>query len=424
MTTTNARVKKYLLFFLIAIGSMVIHSCDHYDCGCVPPPYLRPMSPMEEAVVNSVNDFAFDIFKRINESGSNNENLFISPLSISTALSMTANGASGETFEGIRQTLLLTDTPESEINDGYKTLVPFLTDLDPKVTLKLANSNWYDKELTIRNSFKQILLDYYNADVYPADFNNPTTKDEINNWIEGKTNGKIRDMLDQIPPDAVMYLINAIYLKATWQYKFDKSKTTKKPFFLANGNTVQTDMMFSKGVKVRYFGNESLKLVELPYGNGQFVFSVILPVNGQELDAIISSLNITQYQDFLAASDTMALKVYMPKFKISYKSLLNQVLSDMGMAESFSDDADFSRLFEEMLSLSITRVIHQSFIEVDEEGTEAAAATIVEISETSANPNAKPLEINLNHPFAFFIRERFSNTILFAGKLLDPTMTQ
>ncbi|MDZ7603999.1 MAG: serpin family protein [Cyclobacteriaceae bacterium] len=417
-------MKKLLVFATILISAALYQSCgNQIDCDCVPPPDLRPIRAEEEAIISSVNDFAFDIFKRVNESGAGDENLFISPLSISTALSMTANGAAGETNDGIRQTLHLTDVPESEINSAYKTLVPFLTELDPKVTLNLANSNWYKEELTIHDTFKQILLDYYDAEVFPADFKAPATKDEINDWIEGKTNGKIRDMLDQIPAEAVMYLINAIYLKATWQYQFDKSKTEKKPFYLANGSTVQTDMMFSKGAKIRHFGNSALQLIEIPYGNGQFVFSVIMPNNAQELDATITSLDMSKYEDYLAASDTMTLQLRMPKFKITYKSLLNEVLSDMGMALSFSDYADFSRLFEEPLELQITRVIHQSFIEVDEEGTEAAAATVVEIGLTSANPNPKPMDITLDKPFVFFIRERHSNTILFAGKLLDPTMT-
>ncbi len=417
-------MKKLLQFSLILLVSLFVQSCEQTDCGCVPPPDLRPIRAEEGAVINSVNDFAFDIFKRVNESETSDENLFISPMSISRALSMTANGAEGQTNEGIRKALHLEDIAESEINSAYKTLIPFLTELDPKVNLKLANSNWYKQELTIHDAFRQTLLEYYDAEINPADFNNPATKDKINNWIEDKTNGKIRDMLDQIPAEAVMYLINAIYLKADWQYKFEKLKTEKQPFHLANGNTVQTDMMFSKGVKIRYFGNSTLQLIEIPYGNGQFVFSVIMPYNTQELDATIASLDMPKYQDYLAASDTMTLQLRMPKFKITYKSLLNEVLSEMGMAMSFSDYADFSRLFEESLDLQITRVIHQSFIEVDEEGTEAAAATIVEISYTSVNPNPKPLEITLDKPFAFFIRERHSNTILFAGKLLDPTRTE
>jgi len=421
--TSITYMKKLLLLSIILLGVLLLQSCENNDCDCVPPPDLRPIRAEEETIITSVNDFAFDIFKRLNESGTGNENLFISPLSISTALSMTANGANGETNDGIRQTLHLQDIPETEINNAYKTLVPFLTELDPKVAIKLANSNWYREELTIRNVFKQTLQDYYDAEVNPADFDDPATKDKINTWIEDKTNGKIRDMLDQIPAEAVMYLINAIYLKADWQYKFEKSKTEKKPFYLADGNTIQTDMMFSNGVEVTYFSNSTLQLIELPYGNGQFVFSVILPNNSSELDAIISSLDMAKYQSYIASSKTFSTQVRMPKFKITYKTLLNGVLSEMGMAQSFGN-ADFSRLFEESLPLQISRVIHQSFIELDEEGTEAAAATVVEVSFTSANPNPQPLEISIDKPFAFFIRERHSNTILFAGKLLDPTRTQ
>jgi len=419
---TFTQMKKLLLFSLTLVVSLLLQSCDQYDCGCVPPPDLRSISPEEAAVITSVNDFAFDIFNRVNESRAGNENLFISPLSINTALSMTANGAAGSTNDGIRKTIHLEDVPETEINSAYKTLVPFLTELDPKVNLKLANSTWYRDELTIRDAFRNSLLEYYDAEINPADFSNTATKDKINTWIEDKTNGKIRDMLDQIPADAVMYLINAIYLKADWQYKFEKSKTEKKPFYLTNGNSVQTDMMFSKGVEVTYFVNNSLQLIELPYGNGQFVFSVILPNNSSELDDIIATMDMAKYQTYIASSRTMTTQVRMPKFKITFKTMLNEVLAEMGMAQSFGD-ADFSRLFEESLPLQISRVIHQSFIEVDEEGTEAAAATVVEIELTSANPNPQPLELSIDKPFAFFIRERHSNTILFAGKLLDPTKT-
>jgi serpin B len=334
---------------------------------------------------------------------------------------MTLNGAAGETKEGIKETLHLGDLSDEEINGAYKTLVPFLSNLDPKVALNLANSNWYHQDFTIRESFRKVLLEYYDAEINAANFRDPATKDRINRWIEDKTKGKIKNMLDQIPADAVMYLVNAIYLKATWQYKFEKSGTEKKPFYLTDGSAVQTDMMFSKGMKVRYFGNSTLELVEIPYGNGQFVFSVLLPRDPAGLESLISGLDMASFQNYIQAADTVTPQVYMPKFKIQFKSTLNSILASMGMEQSFTGDADFSALFEETLGLSISRVIHQSFIEVDEEGTEAAAATIVEIGETSAGPEPKPTSINLNRPFAFFIREKHSNTILFAGKLLDPS---
>ena len=372
-------------------------------------------------VIASANDFAFDIFARINESNPD-KNLFISPLSISTALSMTVNGANGSTKEGMKAALHLEDITDQEMNEAYKSLVEFITELDPKVTMNLANSNWYKQELSIKESFRKILEAHYNAEVNAADFGNPVTKDLINTWIEDKTNGKIKEMLDMIPAKVVMYVINAIYLKATWQYQFDKEKTEKKDFILASGTKIKTDMMFSEGVKMSRYANNEFQYLEIPYGNGQFVFAVILPNDASSLDAAVNGLDSKQLNEFIENSDTSTFKVYLPKFKIEYKLLLNEVLSSMGMEQSFGPNADFSNLFDESLDLEISRVIHQSFIEVDEEGTEAAAATIVEIIETSAGPNDPPTVININRPFAFLIREKHTGSILFSGKMLDPSI--
>jgi len=413
-------MKSYLFSILTVFLFSILSSCgEQSDCDCYNPPDLRAITAGEEVVVESANNFAFDIFARINESESD-KNLFISPLSISTALSMTANGAVGETKEGIKQTLYQENISDQEINEAYKTLVEFITELDPKVTMSLANSNWYKQEYHIEEAFRSILRDYYDAEVNAADFDDPGTKDLINGWIEDETNGKIKDMLDEIPSDAVMYLINAIYLKATWQYQFEKDKTEKMDFTLMNGSKVKTDMMFSEGVKVRLYTSQELQYIELPYGNGQFVFSIILPNDASKLDGIISQLEINQFNYFIENSDTTTAQVYLPKFKIEYKKTLNELLMAMGMAQSFGTNADFSDLFVEELWLAISRVLHQSFIEVDEEGTEAAAATIVEIVELSAGGGGSQPTIFIDRPFAFFIREKHSETILFSGKLIDP----
>ena len=223
-------------------------------------------------IITSANNFAFDIFARVNNVEPN-KNLFISPLSISTALSMTSNGAVGETKDGIKKTLHQEDLSDEEINEVYKTLVEYITQLDPKLILNMANSNWYKQEYHIEDTFRSILFDFYNAEVNAADFTDPRTKDIINGWIEEKTNGKIKDMIDEIPSNVVMYLINAIYLKATWQYQFDKERTKKMDFTLTNGSKIMTDMMFSEGVKASIYSDHDLQYIELPYGNGQFVFS-------------------------------------------------------------------------------------------------------------------------------------------------------
>ena len=411
---------KKVICSILTIGYvLLVSSCEQSDCGCDGPPNLRPLTAGEQEVIASANGFAFDIFSKINQT-EQGENLFISPLSISTALSMTANGAVGETKKGIKETLHQQDLSDQEINEAYKTLVEYITDLDPNVTMNLANSNWFKQEYAIREEFRTILEEFYDAEVHAADFSDPATKDLINHWIENKTNGMIKDMLDQIPTDAVMYLINAIYLKATWQYRFDKERTEMRDFKLENGNIVQTDMMFSEGVKVSTYSNSDLTFIELPYGNGQFVFSIILPHDEREIDEIIQQLDVDQFNGLLDQADTMTARVYLPKFKIEYKTLLNDVLSAMGMAASFTDQADFSDLFQEKLALAISRVIHQAAIEVEEEGTEAAAATIVEIVETSAGGNDAAPTFFIDRPFAFFIREKHSESIIFSGKLVDP----
>ena len=178
-------------------------------------------------------------------------------------------------------------------------------------------------------------------------------------------------------------------------------------------------MMQTKGAKIRYFRNDMLRLIDIPYGNGQFSMCILIPTFKHSLSDIIFSINESNFSLWLDSSDTATAKIYMPKFKIDYKTLLNDVLSNMGMAIAFTDAADFSRLFEEPLDLFISRVIHQAVIEVNEEGSEAAAATAVEIMETSLPP--EPENITINEPFIFFIREKHSSSILFAGKLMDPS---
>ncbi len=408
-----------MLIVMSVTGFLVLSGCNTNVCDdCDQPPQLRSLTPEEETVVESANDFAFDIFSRLNQKETG-QNFFISPLSISTALAMTANGAAGDTKKAIREAIHLDDLDDAAMNEAYRTLVKYLLSLDDKVTLELANSNWYKDVYHIKEAFRKILLEYYDAEVKAADFSDPATKDLINGWIEDKTHGKIKDMLDEIPPDAVMYLINAIYFKAQWQYRFDEEKTEDRDFFLEDGSVIQVPTMFSQGVKVSRYPAEGFQYIELPYGNGQFNMTILLPDRGKTVDEVIGGLDAVSFATYINNADTSTVEVYMPKFKMKYKTLLNDVLSDMGMGIAFGGNADFSNLFEEALNLEISRVIHQSFIEVNEEGSEAAAATIVEIRETSVGPGEDPKVIRIDRPFAFFITEKHSKTILFAGKMLN-----
>ncbi|WOK04399.1 serpin family protein [Imperialibacter roseus] len=382
-------------------------------------PNLRTLSVPEEQVASASNNFSFDVFYQINKQHQS-ANIFISPFSISAALSMTANGAEGDTKSAIKQVIGNADVADDDMNEAYKGLQDFLLDVDKKVALEIANSNWYTKEYTIKSAFKEILLNYYNAEVKSADFRAPTTVGDINGWIEDKTNGKIRDMLDRIPDDAVMYLINAIYFKADWQYKFDDSKTTKATFYAPTGET-EVDMMFSKGARINYRYGEDFTMVDIPYGNGQYSMTIFMQAGSRSINQIIETFDGATFADYLDKADTITAELYLPRFKLQFKEELKETLSDMGMGIAFSDKADFSNLFDEKLALVISRVLHQSFIEVNEKGSEAAAATIVEMVELSSNSTPHPRIFRVDRPFAFFIREKHSNVILFAGKMLSPT---
>ncbi len=411
---------KMILTVLGISGMTLVSGCSSDVCDdCNQLPQLKPLTAEEETVVTSANDFAFDIFDRLNQKNAD-KNFFISPLSISTALAMTANGAAGETKTAIRQAIHLEDLDNAAMNEAYRELVKFLLELDDKVILEMANSNWYKDVYHIRETFRKILLEYYDAEVKAADFSDPATKDLINGWIEDKTHGKIKDMLDQIPSNAVMYLINAIYFKAQWKYKFDENKTEDRDFYPEDGSEIRVPTMYSNGVKVSRYNADGFQYIELPYGNGQFNMTILLPDRDKTVDEVISGLDALSFAGYAKEADTATVEVYMPKFKMKYKTILNDVLSDMGMGIAFNGSADFSNLFEEQLNLEISRVIHQSFIEVNEEGTEAAAATIVEILKTSIGPGEDPKVIIIDRPFAFFITEKHSKTVLFAGKMLNP----
>jgi serpin B len=226
-------------------------------------------------------------------------------------------------------------------------------------------------------------------------------------------------MLDEIPSDAVMCLINAIYYNASWQYRFEKSKTEERPFYLADGTTVHKETMYCDGAKIAYYKDNDLQMFDIPYGNGLYFMTILMPHEAAGINTFASNLTSSDLNSYLDKSNTTTLRLFLPKFKAKYKKTLNEVLSDLGMGIAFSEQADLSGLFEESLSVAISKVLHQALIEVDEDGTEAAAATITEVFTTSA-PDEPPVVTSIDRPFVFFIREKTSNTILFAGKLMEP----
>ena len=410
-------MKRLLALFLI-IG---IAACEESN---VKPeddnlPNLRQLSNQEMELIDATNQFSFNIIKKLDQEEAGN-NFFISPVSIGYALGMVFNGADGETKQGIKNTLDFGDLSDEEINSSYKNLTALLLNMDKKVALGLANSIWYKNTYDVHENFATKMREYYDARIEGLDFDDPDANDIINGWIEEKTNDRIKDMLDEIPPSAVMYLVNAIYFKADWTYQFDESATKKDDFFLKSGSSIQVDLMYSKGATVEYHNAQDLQMIDIPYGNKQFSMTILLPHQGSSVDEVWQNMTDEKLAEMDANSDTSTVELYLPKFELEYKKELKDILAEMGMHKAFNQ-AELPHLFTEDLDLFISKVLHQSFLKVDEKGSEAAAATVVGIEVTSIG-GGKPQVIKIERPFGLMIREKHSGSILFAGKIVNPNM--
>ena len=369
-----------------------------------------------EEIIEADQQFAFELLGKVNEL-TEEDNFMISPLSVSYALGMTMNGAAGTTLDAFYEVLHFGDLTNAEVNESYRDLMDQLVRLDDKVEFSIANSIWYKLGYHVLAEFISTNQTYFDAAVRELDFSDPQAVDIINGWIEDKTNDKIKDMLDYIPSDAVMYLINAIYFNATWKYEFDKSQTAEGSFYLDGGGSHPADFMKVKGA-FNYTVTEDFSAVEMPYGDSTFSMVVMLPSGERTTEDLIDQMDLSSWDTWFKNPTVRNVQIELPKFKYGFKSLLNDHLIDLGLGIAFSGGADFSRITPGA-GLYISRIIHQTFIDVQEEGTEAAAATIVELLETSAGGDSTPI-FRVDKPFLYIIKENSTGAILFMGKVGKP----
>jgi serine protease inhibitor len=385
----------------------------------------RDLTAGELRVIEGSNTFAFDLLREL-VAASDSPNVFISPLSASMALGMTMNGAQGETWSQMRDALGFAGLDEAAINESYRSLITLLLGLDSKVQFGIANGIWADRGVTLLPDYLDRVRTYFHAEVRTVDFADPGTRDAINRWVSDATNRRIDRMLESIPDDVLMYLINAVYFKGDWRSQFRKSRTAAAPFTLADGSTHTVDMMAGEvGYRV-ILGNGAggVSAVELPYARDAFSAVAVLPPQGQSIHDFVAGIDRVDWADWMATFDDMAeqentdrdgILVRLPKFEIEWGDSLIAPLRALGMVDAFdADQADFSRMTGGR-DLYIMEAFQKTYLRVDEEGTEAAAATAIGMGPTSMPPS-----ISFDRPFLFAIRERHSGTILFIGIIGDP----
>lgn len=377
----------------------------------------RELTVSERHLVESDNKFGLKLFREIIKE-EKDSNVFISPLSVSMALGMTYNGANGETQEAMQKTLELNGLTLQEVNESYKSLIELLRGLDPKVRFQIANSIWYRHEFSFEKEFISLNRTYFNAEVRGLDFNDPNAVKIINGWVDENTNGKIKGIVDDpIDPLTVMFLINAIYFKGTWTYEFDKSLTKDDWFILPDGSKKACKMMTQEG-DFQYLETADFQAIDLPYGDGDFSMTIFLPRPQKNIDSLIAEFNQENWNQSMGSFSKHEGTLQFPKFTLEYELRLNDILKALGMAIAFDPArADFTKVYKGPDSLFISEVKHKTFVEVNEEGTEAAAVTSVEMEITSAGP-----WMRVDRPFIFMIRENKSQTILFIGKIVEPTL--
>ena len=401
---------KTILLSAALILAVTFVGCDKEDI-----PALNDLPAKTKQLLDADNEFGMELFRRVNSGLKDDENMAVSPLSVSLALAMTYNGAAGDTRIAMEETLKLAGLSRDEINQLYRDLVMALLSDDPEVKLEIANSIWYRDDYEILAEFIERNEVYYDAMVEALDFSDPGAKDIINSWVADKTHDKIDSIVDQISAQSFMFLINAIYFKGTWKYQFEEKDTEERVFNLENGNSIQVPTMKIEA-DLNMMKSDLFNAVELPYGNGNWVMYILVPNDDYKVNDVIAGLDNSSWKDYQADFyEQKEVKLQLPKWKSEFEASLKPVLTDMGMGVSFTDAADFSDILPGA-PLTISDVKHKTFIEVNEEGTEAAAVTSVVIELTSITGEY----FFVDKPFVYIISEKTTGAILFAGRVMNP----
>jgi serpin B len=376
-------------------------------------------SPSDQAtLVSADTGFAFGLLKELAKEQPA-KNVFISPYSISTLLQVVCNGAAGSTRDQMAQVLGTSGLEAAALNQAHKDLDASVSSAGTNVALNIANAIWYSVGIEVKPAFASLNKEFYGSTMDTLDFAGPGAGGIVNAWAEKNTSGRIKNIVPaRLPGDTRMLLANAIYFKGSWDRKFDSKATKARAFHLIEGGQKQVPMMQQSG-EFEYQEGNGCQVVRLPYAGRRLGMYVLLPDPGSDANKLLASLNDHSWQDqFLRQLRSRKGSVALPRFKLEYGAELKQPLQAMGLSLPFSRGADFSGMSASPLYLSSVR--HKSFVEVNEEGTEAAAATVGIMSLAMARPLAPPFEMVVDRPFLFVIADNLTRAILFMGVVFEP----
>lgn len=417
----------FLVIFIIIFGVVILKNQETKKQEDIDPIVTNSNQTHQQLIFDNVTDannyFALELYSKVN---SQEKNIFISPYSMSSALTMTYEGAKGETAEEMRKTLHL---PEdiNKVRSDYLSIYSIINNPEKDYELNTANSIWAQKEYPFKQDFFESIKQYYDGEITNLDFIKETeqSRQTINTWVENKTNQRIKNLIPKNKIDSFTRLIltNTIYFKANWSNTFDSDSTRNETFNLDTGEQVETEIMH-KTSYYNYAEDNTAQILEMDYINNDISMLVILPK--ENINAFEGNFNIDKLESLKQNMNNQRVSVSFPKFKIEENYKMKDTLKELGMIKPFNPtNADFSgmtNLEESLENLYISKVLHKTFIEFSESGTEAAAATAVIVGITGIPPVEEPKEFKANKPFIYIIQEKSTGTILFIGKLNNPML--
>ena len=371
-------------------------------------------------IASAYSQFGLELIKRL-EAKNDSMNIVISPASIALALTMTLNGADGETYDAMANVLKIKRMNIDEANRLNAELLDDLSAAMEGIELRIANSLWARRKIQFKKQFIETNGEFYGAVLRELDFSSPSAPKEINEWVKEKTEGKIPSIIDRIEPNDILFLINAIYFNGSWAREFDESLTKIEIFHSPDGET-KVPMMRRTG-DFSYLEGEGFQAVMLPYVAKRLAMFIFLPAESSSLDEFYRNTTAERLYGWIRSMGMRKGEVIIPKFKFEYGASLKNTLSTMGMGIAFDRaSADFRKMVDMRgVNAFIGDVVHKAFIDVNERGTEAAASTAVRVGLTAVRVQPEPFTFKADRPFFFVIRDNRSGLILFAGSIFDPS---